>query len=459
MIRRFAVVGFYLRLGCSFLPLVAFGITWYVESVLLEKPLSEYDVIALLQFLIFSTLVWGIVSQYYGVSNPEQLLRVRTGIWAALVASMVTYTVIFAVLAFYHAPGLSPGAVSFSGILMLAMSVALRQGFRRILRAQARKHALRFLIIGSDRFARSTTARLMKANMRGCTILGYVRLPEQPIEVPGPVYELSELPELKHKLEIDDVVIAVPPTHFAQLPELVARIEQLCLPVRAVVDFGRGVIARDKLLQIGNLHVVDLGSSPIDTLDYIFLKRAFDLVFSVCAILLTLPLLFAIAVAIKLTSPGPVLFLQDRVGLNGKVFKMYKFRTMRSAPAAESDVTWTTQNDPRRTWFGGFLRKSSLDELPQFFNVLKGDMSVVGPRPERPHFTRKFLAEIAQYDSRHRLKVGITGWAQVNGLRGDTSISKRVEYDLYYIQNWKFGFDIRIILMTIWSGLVAKNAY
>ena len=152
-------------------------------------------------------------------------------------------------------------------------------------------------------------------------------------------------------------------------------------------------------------------------------------------------------------------FVQERVGLNGKPFRMYKFRTMRTSAKSESDKRWTTEEDPRRTPFGTFLRKTSLDELPQFINVLKGDMSTVGPRPERRHFVHKFLQEVARYNNRHALKVGITGWAQVNGWRGNTSIEKRIECDLYYLQNWSLAFDLRIIAMTIFSGLINRNAY
>jgi len=167
----------------------------------------------------------------------------------------------------------------------------------------------------------------------------------------------------------------------------------------------------------------------------------------------------AIAVAVKLSSPGPVFFVQKRVGFKGNVFTMYKFRTMRTGNVAEGDSRWTTREDPRRTRVGTFLRRSSLDELPQFFNVLKGDMSVVGPRPERPYFVEKFAAEVPLYQSRHYLKVGITGWAQVNGWRGDTCIAKRVEHDLYYLRNWSLLFDLRIVIRTVVDTLNAKHAY
>ena len=192
---------------------------------------------------------------------------------------------------------------------------------------------------------------------------------------------------------------------------------------------------------------------------YMILKRAFDIAFSFAMLLFATPLIVVIAAAIKLTSPGPVLFAQDRVGFKGNVFKMYKFRTMRSGSVLEADTRWTSRDDARRTRVGSFLRRTSLDELPQFLNVLKGDMSVVGPRPERPYFVEKFAAEVPRYGARHNLKVGITGWAQVNGWRGDTCIQKRIEHDLYYLQNWSLLFDLRIVLRTVTHTFNAKHAY
>jgi exopolysaccharide biosynthesis polyprenyl glycosylphosphotransferase len=176
-------------------------------------------------------------------------------------------------------------------------------------------------------------------------------------------------------------------------------------------------------------------------------------------VLLTLPLTLLIAFVIKASSRGPVFFIQERVGLNGRVFRMLKFRTMRVGRREEGDTRWTSTNDPRRTAVGVLLRKTNLDELPQFLNVLRGDMSIVGPRPERAHFVERFLEEIDRYNFRHTFKVGITGWAQVNGWRGDTSIAKRVEYDLYYLRNWSLTFDLQIITMTLLRIFSSKNAY
>jgi exopolysaccharide biosynthesis polyprenyl glycosylphosphotransferase len=189
------------------------------------------------------------------------------------------------------------------------------------------------------------------------------------------------------------------------------------------------------------------------------LKRCFDVVFSSLVLLALAPLFALIALAVRWSSPGPVFFRQQRVGRNGELFWMLKFRTMRVAAPEECDTRWTTAGDPRRTRVGAFLRHTSLDELPQFFNVLKGEMSVVGPRPERPYFARRFLREVEGYERRFWLPAGITGWAQVNGWRGDTSIERRVEHDLYYLRHRSFSFDLWIIARTLWSGLIDRNAY
>ena len=166
-----------------------------------------------------------------------------------------------------------------------------------------------------------------------------------------------------------------------------------------------------------------------------------------------------LALLVKFSSPGPVLYKQKRMGLDGHVFNMYKFRSMRADAEVKTGAVWAVKNDPRRTKLGVFMRSTSLDELPQFFNVLRGDMSLVGPRPERPPFVQKFRERIPQYMLRHKVKSGVTGWAQINGWRGNTSIEKRIEYDLYYIQNWSVAFDLKIMLMTLWKGMISKQAY
>ena len=188
-------------------------------------------------------------------------------------------------------------------------------------------------------------------------------------------------------------------------------------------------------------------------------KRLFDIVVSIFAIIIFSPVMIGTALAVKLTSKGPVIFRQERVGLHNRPFQMYKFRSMEVQNPEEEKKGWTTQNDPRVTKVGRFIRRTSLDEFPQLFNVLKGDMSLVGPRPERPQYVEKFREEIPRYMVKHQVRPGMTGWAQVNGYRGNTSIRKRIDYDIYYIEHWTFGLDIKILFLTVFKGFVNKNAY
>ena len=207
------------------------------------------------------------------------------------------------------------------------------------------------------------------------------------------------------------------------------------------------------------LPVINIRYVPLTNTGNRIIKRTVDIVGSIVGIMITSPIMLLCAVAVKCSSPGPVIFKQERVGLHNKTFYMYKFRSMRTQAPASEQKAWTVKDDPRVTAVGKVLRHTSLDELPQLFNILKGDMSLIGPRPERPQFVEKFKEEIPRYMVKHQVRPGLTGWAQVNGLRGDTSIRKRIEYDIYYIENWTLGFDIKIIFLTFFTGFINKNAY
>ncbi len=217
--------------------------------------------------------------------------------------------------------------------------------------------------------------------------------------------------------------------------------------------------SRPYLEDMDGLAVVNIRRVPLTNLVNRVLKRIVDMIGASIAIILFSPVMLIAAVGVKTTSKGPLIFKQERVGLHNRPFQMYKFRSMEVQPAEEEKKGWTKKNDPRVTKIGKLLRKTSIDELPQFFNVLKGDMSLVGPRPERPLFVEKFKEEIPRYMIKHQVRPGITGWAQVSGYRGDTSIRKRIEYDLYYIENWSMTFDIKILFLTFFKGFISKNAY
>jgi len=286
-----------------------------------------------------------------------------------------------------------------------------------------------------------------------------VRLPEQDVAIEGPIYELDQIPAFSNGHSVDDIIIALPSSRIGDVRRVTPFLEKLCVPTRVVIDLGDNVGVRSRLIELGGIRMLDLQPTLSESGSYLVQKRVFDIAFSVFFLLFTLPITLPIALAIKLTSSGPIFFVQERVGLNGRVFKMLKFRTMRLGSREEGDTRWTSPNDPRRTKVGALLRQMNIDEVPQFLNVLMGDMSIVGPRPERPHFVERFLDQFDRYNVRHTFKVGITGWAQVNGWRGDTSIAKLVEYDLYYLRNWSLTFDLQVIIMTALHAFNSKNAY
>jgi Undecaprenyl-phosphate glucose phosphotransferase len=463
MILRLKLYRLFLKMGTYLLPILAFYLGWWMWKWFcqtLNRP-SFYSPHGHLSQVLFGTVVWVLVAEPYRVANVDELFRERTGARAAGSACIATFFVFLATLYFSRNVLFPRGLVVCDILALLVLTVLLHMAFRILCRSRAQiAKPVRLLIVGADQYASNATDRLRRLSFAPCEVAGFVRLPGQEVCVTGHrIYEMDQLAVLNSGHGIDEAVIAIHPAQFPHIPQIILALNHLCLPTRAIVDLGEGVVVREKLFQLGNMQMLDLMSTPTESLDYALIKQAFDTCFSLSVLLLASPLFALIAALIKCTSPGPVFFVQERVGLNGKPFRMYKFRTMRTSAKLESDRRWTTEGDLRRTPLGTFLRKTSLDELPQFINVLKGDMSIVGPRPERPHFVHKFLQEVARYNHRHALKVGITGWAQVNGWRGDTSIEKRIEYDLYYLQNWSFSFDLRIILMTIASGLINRNAY
>jgi exopolysaccharide biosynthesis polyprenyl glycosylphosphotransferase len=264
----------------------------------------------------------------------------------------------------------------------------------------------------------------------------------------APVIEAAE-PLRAKSLSVDEVVVAVPPSSYPNLTAAIENLEDLGKPIRAVFDLGPRLSFGSKLFQAGRLQMMNLAISPVESFAYTVVKRTFDLTAATLGIVTLSPMFLAIAALVKFSSPGPILFRQERIGRHGKPFTLLKFRTMHCSSKNESDTLWTTKNDPRCTVIGTVLRRFSLDELPQLLNVVRGEMSLVGPRPERPFYVAKFEEDFEKYNMRHRCHVGMTGWAQVNGLRGDTSISDRLQFDLYYMRNWSFGLDLQIIFQTL----------
>jgi Undecaprenyl-phosphate glucose phosphotransferase len=271
--------------------------------------------------------------------------------------------------------------------------------------------------------------------------------------------EIDELESILSSIVVDEVIIALPLNAHAKYGKLINICEKVGVKVMIIPDFYDYLPAQPRFDNFAGMPLINVRDIPLDDFRNRVVKRAFDLLFALTAILITSPLLLLIAIGVKLSSSGPIIFKQERVGLNRRNFMMYKFRSMKVQTDDTSDTQWTTADDPRKTRFGTFIRKTSLDELPQFFNVLLGHMSVVGPRPERPFYVEQFKEEIPKYMVKHHIRPGITGLAQAKGLRGDTSIEDRIRHDIFYIENWSFIFDIKIICKTIFNGFINKNAY
>lgn len=342
----------------------------------------------------------------------------------------------------------------FIFFLLSTCGIALKRwALRRLLRRLREEgyNLKHVLLIGNGEAARSYTDALEKDRSLGFCIAGYLAARDT---LPALTYlgGYSALNHVLPRLKPDEVVIALDAKEYELLPDIIAACEKDGTKVSLIPFYNKYLPAHPQIDEVGNVSLVNLRRIPLDNIGNAFIKRATDIVGALILIVLSSPLMLIAAIGVKLSSPGPILFRQERVGLNKKTFCMYKFRSMRVNTTQTTG--WSTNTDPRKTRFGSFIRKFSIDELPQFFNVLRGDMSLVGPRPELPYFVEQFKESVPLYMVKHQVRPGITGWAQVNGFRGDTSIKGRIEHDIYYIENWTFLFDIKILLMTITRGFI-----
>lgn len=263
------------------------------------------------------------------------------------------------------------------------------------------------------------------------------------------------LPENK----LDEIAITLSLKDYDNLEHIVDLCEKSGVHTKFIPDYNSLFPSRPYTEDLMGLPVINIRYVPLtNTLNWC-MKRLVDIAASLVGLVVASPVMLIAAIAVRCSSRGPVIFKQERIGLHNKPFRMYKFRTMEVQKPSTEEKGWTTKNDPRVTKVGKFLRRTSIDELPQLFNILKGDMSVVGPRPERPHFVEQFKEEIPRYMVKHQVRPGLTGWAQINGYRGDTSIKKRIEFDIFYIENWTMSFDVKIMFLTIFKGFINKNAY
>ena len=270
---------------------------------------------------------------------------------------------------------------------------------------------------------------------------------------------IDNLPFILPENNLDEIAVTLALQDYDRLEEIVNLCEKSGVHTKFIPDYNSLIPGKPYTEDLGGLPVINIRYVPLSNTLNAVAKRAVDIVGSLCGLIVTSPLLLIVAILIRATSKGPIIFSQERIGQHNHAFKMYKFRTMYVQDTTEEKKGWTTKNDPRVTKVGRILRKTSIDELPQLFNILIGDMSLVGPRPERPQYVEKFKEEIPRYMIKHQVRPGLTGWAQINGYRGDTSIRKRIEYDIYYIENWSMSFDFKIMFLTIFRGFINENAY
>ena len=350
----------------------------------------------------------------------------------------------------------------FVGYAFVAVSL-VRLAFRVTFNALRRRgfNQKTILVVGAGELGQRVVETIQAHRELGFVVKGLLTRKAVKVgtELRGvPVLGLfGDLGPVLDRLPVDQVILALPMEEQRLVKPIMEELAQRTVDVKVVPDLFQYMTLRGGLEEFGGLPIISLQGAPLEGWNRV-LKRAFDVVLSLLALVVAAPLLLALAILVKLSSRGPVLFRQQRMGIDGATFDMLKFRTMRT-DAEATGARMATPDDPRRTAIGAFMRRTSLDELPQFLNVLKGDMSLVGPRPERPVFIEEFKKQIPRYHLRHMVKSGITGWAQVNGLRGQTSIAKRIEFDLYYIENWSLGLDVKILLRTALGGFLSKNAY
>ncbi|MBO6148869.1 MAG: undecaprenyl-phosphate glucose phosphotransferase [Lachnospiraceae bacterium] len=449
-----------LVIACSFnlAYLFKFLAPW-VDKDILHLPYGWYMIA--LPFLVVGHLL--LYNQFDLYSSKRASGRKRE-FFNIIRANTVGTLIFIVVLYVIRQHDFSREMIFYFYLINIFLTTLFRNIVRYILRA-IRKRGLNrkyVLLIGYSKAAESYINKLRLNPQWGYVIRGVL---DDHVEA-GTVYKgikvLGTIGNLEYILpenKLDEIAITLSLNDYGKLEHIVDLCEKSGVHTQFIPDYNHVIPSRPYMEDLDGLPVINIRHVPLTSTLNMVAKRAVDIVCSILMIIIFSPIMLLSCIGISLSSEGPIIFRQDRVGLHNKPFQMYKFRTMAVQKPSQEVRGWTVPNDPRVTRIGRILRMTSMDELPQLFNVLKGDMSIVGPRPERPQFVEKFKEEIPRYMIKHQVRPGMTGWAQVNGLRGNTSIRMRVEYDLYYIENWTMAFDIKIMILTVFKGLINKNAY
>lgn len=438
---------------------------------------SRKDAIALPASFYFSILVIIVpvailLNGLNGMYAPKRVLSKRREAAGALSANTILL-LIFALVLFLGSK--NPYLYNFSRSLLiyfyiftLIFEVGERAAIRLVLRDIRKKgyNSKQILLVGYSRAAEGFIDRCRVNPEWGYKIRGILDnnhgedYSYKNIPVIGTIQSLAgQLEANKIENTLDEIVITLSLQDYDYLEEIVNECERSGVHTKFIPDYHNIIPTVPQIEDVQGLPVINIRKLPLSEGAHAFIKRSIDIFGSLFGLILFSPVMLFTVIAVKVSSPGPVFYRQERIGRHGRAFTMYKFRSMIVQEEDDEKKEWTTKNDPRVTPVGKFIRRTSIDEMPQFWNILMGDMSLVGPRPERPQFVEKFKDEIPHYMIKHQVRPGLTGWAQVNGYRGDTSIEKRIEYDLYYIENWTVGFDFKIMFLTLFKGFVNKNAY
>ena len=469
--RTTAVLSFATDVAATFL---AFFLAWVLRFETLLIPWLEHgskpDFIPYLQLLPFIVLAWPTVFFFQGLYQSK-LGKSRIEQSVSILIAVLFAGLLLTFLTAWYRPALvdQPGEIftysrAFLAIFLVTNFVFTAAGrftlqaFMRNLRRRGRG-LRRILVVGSGRLGREVTEKILAHRSLGFEVVGFLDdNPGSRFILGRPVLgSLKSLPEVLEEHQIDQVMIALPLEAYRKTMRILEHLYKECVEVRLVPDVLQYAALKATIEDLDGTPLINLSQVPLEGWTSL-VKRTIDLLLSAAAMLLTLPLLPIVALAIWLEDRGPIFYRQERMGLDGRSFQILKLRSMRINAETSTGPIWAVKNDPRRTRVGALLRRTSIDELPQLWNVLKGEMSLVGPRPERPAFVREFKHKVPQYMQRHRVRAGITGWAQVHGWRGNTSIRRRIQYDIYYIENWSLMLDFKILWMTLRNPRIQQNA-
>ena len=406
-------------------------------------------------FFVFAVIpVYLILYFAFGLYKPRRTYKnIFSEATQIIKVNIVSFVLLVSILFIINQPDFSRIMLFLLAIIATFFGIIERFTIRSILRNMRinNKNLKHILIVGDNDLAYSFARKIRENPYLGFVVSGFLgRSNHIGAEIEGSkiIGAFKDIDDILANNRYDRVVLAIPLKYYYRIDELVESCERVGIKAEIIPDYIRYFPAQPSIDMIEDIPIINIRYVPLDDEFNKFLKYASDYVISIIAIIITSPIMILTAIAIKLTSPGPIIFKQERIGHHSKPFMMYKFRSMKVQDPNEEKSEWTTKDDPRKTKIGEFIRKTSIDELPQFFNVLKGDMSVVGPRPERPYFVEQFKEEIPKYMVKHQVKPGLTGWAQIHGCRGDTSIKQRIKYDIEYVENWHMGLDLAIMIKT-----------